>query len=182
MNDLLARAIAAHGGLERWHAFTTLTATIVTGGALWAMKGIVQDTVPCEVTVTLHAETASIRPFGAPDWHTAFTPARVAIETTAGAVVREHFNPRASFAGHALNTPWDPLHHAYLNGYALWTYLTTPSRLAQISPPLSGGCIAQQRVGVTGQGSTQRRAKARVGAIPHRSKGGVSHVWAQWLA
>jgi hypothetical protein len=25
-----------------------------------------------------------------------------------------------------LETPWDPLQRAYFNGYALWTYLTTP--------------------------------------------------------
>jgi hypothetical protein len=25
-----------------------------------------------------------------------------------------------------MNTPWDPLHRAYFNGEALWTYLTTP--------------------------------------------------------
>ena len=25
-----------------------------------------------------------------------------------------------------MTTPWDPLQRAYFNGYALWTYLTTP--------------------------------------------------------
>ena len=29
-----------------------------------------------------------------------------------------------------MSTPWDPLHRAYFNGYALWTYLTTPFLLA----------------------------------------------------
>jgi hypothetical protein len=29
-----------------------------------------------------------------------------------------------------MNTPWDPLQRAYFNGYALWTYLTTPFLLA----------------------------------------------------
>jgi hypothetical protein len=29
-----------------------------------------------------------------------------------------------------MNTPWDPLHRAYFNGYALWTYLTIPFPLA----------------------------------------------------
>ena len=38
--------------------------------------------------------------------------------------------PRAAFKGHSLTTPWDPLHRAYFNGYALWTYLTTPFLLA----------------------------------------------------
>src|SRR5215468_2526335 len=33
--------------------------------------------------------------------------------------------PRDSFAGHQMHTPWDPLHRAYFNGEALWTYLAT---------------------------------------------------------
>jgi hypothetical protein len=130
MNDLLAQVIAAHGGLERWNAFTALSTTIVTSGALWAMKGVVQDPDPREMTVALHEQTASVSPFGAPHWRTAFTPDRIAIETTAGAVVSERSHPRASFAGHVLDTPWDPLQRAYFNGYALWTYLTTPFLMA----------------------------------------------------
>ena len=34
LNELLARVIAGHGGLERWNAFTTVTATIVTGAPM----------------------------------------------------------------------------------------------------------------------------------------------------
>ncbi|BCL79223.1 hypothetical protein ccbrp13_16880 [Ktedonobacteria bacterium brp13] len=141
MHDLLARVIAAHGGLDRWNTFKRVTATIVTGGGLWPMKGLEQDPNPREETVTLHEETASVSPFGQPDWRTAFTPDRIAIETTTGAVVSERLDPRASFVGHVMNTPWNPLQRAYFNGYALWTYLTTPFLLtmpgfevAEISP------------------------------------------------
>ena len=35
-------------------------------------------------------------------------------------------NPRAAFAGHTNETPWDLLHAAYFDGYAVWTYLTQP--------------------------------------------------------
>jgi hypothetical protein len=45
-------------------------------------------------------------------------------------VVAERFAPKDSFAGHQMNTAWDPLHRAYFNGEALWTYLTTPFLLA----------------------------------------------------
>jgi hypothetical protein len=94
------------------------------------MKSLVQAPGPREMTVMLHEPKASVRPFGDPDWRTAFGPDRIAIETTAGAVVRERVDPRTSCAGHVLDTPWDPLHRAYFNGYALWTYLTTPFLLA----------------------------------------------------
>jgi len=113
MNDLLARAIAAHGGLDRWNTFNRVSATIIAGGGLLPMKGLEADTNPLEVTVTLHEESASISPFGQPDWRMAFTPDRVAIETTAGTTVRERSDPRAAFAGHVLETVWDPLHNAY---------------------------------------------------------------------
>lgn len=130
MSELLAEVLAAHGGLERWNAFDAVTASIVTGGDLWGIKGLVQDRDPREMSVSLHRQTASVQPFGQPDWRTAFTPGRIAIETTAGALVKERVDPRASFAGHGLETPWDTLHRAYFNGYALWTYLTTPFLLA----------------------------------------------------
>jgi hypothetical protein len=32
--------------------------------------------------------------------------------------VSERSDPRASFAGHTLETPWDPLQRSYFNGYA----------------------------------------------------------------
>jgi hypothetical protein len=78
------------------------------------------------MTVALDHEWASLRPFGADDQKTAFTPERVAIEKLDGRVVSELRGPRASFDGHEFATPWDPLQRAYFNGYALWTYLTTP--------------------------------------------------------
>ena len=46
MNDLLAQAIAAHGGLDRWNNFHKITATIVGGGGLWPMKGADLDPSP----------------------------------------------------------------------------------------------------------------------------------------
>jgi hypothetical protein len=126
MNDLLESALEAHGGLARWNEFSTARAQIVTGGGLWPLKGLVQDPAPRRMTVAMQEEFASVTPFGQPNWRTSFRPERVAIETLDGETVRERQNPRASFDGHTMNTPWDPLHRAYFNGYALWTYMTTP--------------------------------------------------------
>jgi hypothetical protein len=90
------------------------------------MKGLVQDPSPREMTVSLHEERASVQPYGAPDQRTSFTPDRIGIEKLDGQVVAERHDPKTSFAGHDMRTAWDPLHRAYFNGYALWTYLTTP--------------------------------------------------------
>jgi hypothetical protein len=130
MNDLLRNVLDAHGGLARWNQFGTVRTQIVTGGGLWALKGLIQDAAPRQMTVSLREELASVTPFGQPNWRTSFRPERVAIETLDGEVVRERENPRTSFDGHTMNTPWDPLHRAYFNGYALWTYLTTPFFMA----------------------------------------------------
>jgi hypothetical protein len=126
MTGLLAAVLAAHGGLDRWRQFTSMEATIVSGGELWEIKGQPQDPAPRRMTVALHREWASVRPFGAADQKTDFTPERVAIEKLDGRVVAERIDPRESFTGHVMATPWDPLQRAYFNGYALWTYLTTP--------------------------------------------------------
>jgi hypothetical protein len=123
---LLDAVLAAHGGLDRWRQFSSMEATIVSGGKLWEIKSQPQDPAPRRMTVALQREWASVQPFGAPDQKTDFTPERVAIEKLDGRVVAERSNPRESFAGHELATPWDPLQRAYFNGYALWTYLTTP--------------------------------------------------------
>jgi hypothetical protein len=130
MSDLLEAVLEAHGGLDRWRQLSQVTATIVTGGELWGIKGLVQDPSPRQMTVALHHEWASVQPFGSPDQKTDFTPDRIAIEKLDGHVVTERTGPRESFKGHELTTPWDPLHRAYFNGYALWTYLTTPFLLA----------------------------------------------------
>jgi len=130
MNKLLEKVLEAHGGLGRWNQLSTVSTQIVSGGGLWALKGLIQDAAPRQMVVSLHEEFASVAPFGQPNWRTNFRADRVAIETTDGDVVKERKDPRESFSGHTMNTPWDPLHRAYFNGYAMWTYLTTPFFMA----------------------------------------------------
>jgi len=130
MNKLLAEILDAHGGVDRWREYAKVDATIVSGGGLFALKGVVQDSSPRQMTVWLHEERSSVTPYGAADQRTMFTPDRIAIEKLDGTLVAERLAPRDSFAGHQMNTPWDPLHRAYFNGEALYTYLTTPFLLA----------------------------------------------------
>ena len=95
MIPLLANAIEAHGGLRRWNAHKRLTATIVTGGDLWALKGLDQDQDPRTMRIDLHREWASVEPFGKPGQRTEFSPERIAIVTADGRIVAERKNPRA---------------------------------------------------------------------------------------
>jgi hypothetical protein len=125
-NDLLEEVLQAHGGLRQWNRFESIHATIVTGGDLWSMKGVPQDPSPREMAVATKREWASVTPYGAPDRRTDFTPRRIAVETLAGRVVSERLNPAEHAEGQAVDAAWDALDRAYFNGYALWTYLTTP--------------------------------------------------------
>src|SRR5215469_12126028 len=130
MNELLAQIIDGHGGIDSWNRFERVEATIVSGGGLFRLKGVPQDSTPRRMTVWLQEERSSVFPFGAPDQRTMFTPESVAIEKLDGTIVRHRQAPRDSFAGHQMDSAWDPLHRAYFNGYAMWTYLTTPFLLA----------------------------------------------------
>jgi len=126
LNDLLARIIEAHGGMDRWKSFEKIEATIVSGGGFFSLKGKPQDSTPRRMTVWLHEQRTSISPYGASDQRAVFTPQRISIEKSDGSIVAERRAPKDSFAGHQMNTPWDEFHRAYFNGEALWTYLTTP--------------------------------------------------------
>ena len=102
MSDLLETTIEAHGGLERWSQLDAVSVHGINGGALWALKGqagVIDDVF---VRASLHQERESHHPFGAPDRRSAFTPERVAIDTTAGDVLEALEQPRASFAGQTL--------------------------------------------------------------------------------
>src|SRR5258708_28937097 len=56
MNELLARVLDAHGGMDRWNNYQKVGATIVTGGGFFALKGVLQDATPRRMTVWLHEE------------------------------------------------------------------------------------------------------------------------------
>jgi len=126
MNELLKLAIDAHGGLDQWNSLHTVAINVSVGGALWSLKrqeGLFAD---ARYEADTHAQRATLGRFGAPDRHVRFTPDRLILETDAGETIQVRDNPRSAFDGHVTETPWDQLHAAYFNGYALWTYLTQP--------------------------------------------------------
>jgi hypothetical protein len=126
MNDLLAFAIEAHGGLDRWNRFSRLAAELTIGGAIWQLKqqqGLFTDKVFAISTQQQHLE---ITPFLDPNQKMVFSPDRLSLETFDGAVIEQRADPEAAFAGQVRETPWDNFHAAYFASEALWTYLTSP--------------------------------------------------------
>jgi hypothetical protein len=130
MNPLVERTIEAHGGLKRWNELESVTAHLDGGGALWGLKGHPEMAGETNVTVGTRSEWASHHPFLSERARTRFEPRRVALESEGGELIEELNEPRASFAGHSLETPWSKLQLAYFTGYAMWTYLNLPFLLA----------------------------------------------------
>jgi len=56
MNELHANILDAHGGLDRWNEYQRVEATIVSGGGLFPLKGVLQDSSPRRMTVWLREE------------------------------------------------------------------------------------------------------------------------------
>ncbi|MGW5496625.1 hypothetical protein [Streptomyces olivaceoviridis] len=129
MSDLLSTIFDAYGGRSRWEEASRITARQFFGGALWGMKGHPGALNDVDVTVDLRREYVTQKPFFHPDHRTAFSADRVAVEDSDGNVVEELTDPRASFAGHDLMTPWTRLQLAYFSGSAMWTYLAEPLSL-----------------------------------------------------
>jgi hypothetical protein len=130
MNSLAQAIIDAHGGLTQWRKFTKIRADLTQGGALWALKGKSGILDQTTVTVATDRQWASHSPFGTLAARTEFTGDTISLLDDSQNIVETTDEPRSSFAGHALETPWTSLQLAFFAGCAMWTYLNTPFVLA----------------------------------------------------
>lgn len=153
MNSLAQKIIDAHGGLETWHRYSSLTAHLKQGGALWGLKGHGGKLDETNVTVGLGEEWASHSPFGPEGKVTRFEPGVVSIRDSQGNVLETLTDPRASFAGHALETPWTESQLAYFAGIAMWTYFNIPFLVA------TPGVVTEQLEDWQENGETWQRLK-----------------------
>ncbi|MGM4896907.1 hypothetical protein [Tardiphaga sp. 839_C3_N1_4] len=155
MEKLAQKIVEAHGNLADWQTFNSVTATLKQGGALWGMKGHAGKLDDTSVTVGLKDEWASHAPFGPSGKVSFFSPGSVILKDGDRKVLEELKNPRASFAGHRLETPWSELQLAYFAGCAMWTYLNMPFLLARphvVTSPLTDWTengVTWQRLQVT---------------------------------
>lgn len=126
MSDLLALAVDAHGGLERWNELTSVTGRFVIGGAIWGFKGVPGALADITVDLDLHAERVTIDPVGGTGTHTFFADGRLELRSESGEVVRTVDDPKDEMARLAYDAPWDAMAAAYFASEAWWTYLTAP--------------------------------------------------------
>lgn len=128
---LLDEVLAAYGGVGRWQQIDTIAIHQHVGGVLWSLKQVDGILDESWVEIRVQEQRTWHRPLPEPGLRSAYTPDKVRIESDdeAHQQVQTLRDPRASFAGHTLTTPWSPLQLAYFAGYAMWTYLSEPYSL-----------------------------------------------------
>lgn len=128
MDDLLAQVLDAHGGLDHWRSRQSITARISYGGAFWAIKAGPNALVNESVELETRREHIVFTPFVEADrtLELDVDADRIAVRAGDGDIVEARDNPRASFAGFGLETPWDALQVGYFATYSMWNYLTAP--------------------------------------------------------
>lgn len=125
MTSLLKLAIDAHGGVARWNQLKTLKAHLSVTGAIWHVKGKPNLLKDIRIELPLHEQRLITHLVGQ-NRRFVFTPHQVSIEDEQGNFIEKRDDPRHAFEGQSIETPWDDLHVAYFDSYALWTYLTIP--------------------------------------------------------
>ena len=128
-DDLLAAALEAHGGAERWAEVDEVAFSARSGGFALRSKGRARDVREYRARVSARSPRTVVEDYSAPGRRGVFEPDRVWIEEADGTVIAERENPRAAFRGRR-NLWWDRLDLMYFAGYALWGYMTQPFLLA----------------------------------------------------
>ena len=127
---LLARAIEAHGGNERWEQLDQLVLDVRSGGFALLVKGRRRDVARYRAWVSTREPHAVFAPYPRPGQRGVFEPAEVRIESDDGRVLARRADPRSHF-GLRRQLWWDRLDLLHFAGYAMWTYLCTPFLFAR---------------------------------------------------
>jgi hypothetical protein len=152
MNDLLQKAVDAHGGLKRWNEISSVTVAASLTGAIWFVKS--QGDYLKDVVMTVNTKKEWMTTdFPGQDKRFLFTPERLVMEKRDGTLIQARDDPEKAFEGQTRDTPWDDLQVAYFQGEALWTYLNTPFLYTQ------DGFQTEEIASIQVNGETWRRLK-----------------------
>jgi hypothetical protein len=152
MNELLDIAIKAHGVLDRWNQVNSVKVDASITGVIWLVKGRENALKDVLITAETRRQRLTMEIPGQAK-RTIFEPSRVVIQTAHGQLLGTHDDPRKSFEGQTMETPWDDVHVAYFSGEAMWTYLNIPFLFAQ------PGFETEEIPSTQAEGETWRRLK-----------------------
>jgi hypothetical protein len=125
LHPLVEEALEAHGGADRWRHYRGVSSTIVTGGQLWSIKQAPLIAGPRRATIQFDPQRTQVTPFGQPGRTMHWAPDGIEVTDAEGAIVAARDHPRDAI-NRSFDAAWDPLHLAYFNGYAMWTYHAVP--------------------------------------------------------
>jgi hypothetical protein len=127
-DDLLELVLEASGGLKRWSNIQTLTTRLSASGPFWELKGYKNAFLEETLEIDVQRQHTVFTPWVESDQKIIFDGGaeRVILQHADGQTVESRTNPRASFEGYDMFTPWDKLQVGYFLSYAMWNYLTTP--------------------------------------------------------
>lgn len=123
--ELVNKIIKAHGG-ENASQFENIKIHTNIGGAVWGMKGhenALQDVV---FTGSLKEQKSIWENIFQKNHTSSFEPGKVQLFDENGTLTEELIDPRASFEGHTVETPWTKAQLIYFSSYATWNYATAP--------------------------------------------------------
>ena len=92
MNDLLAFAVAAHGGLDLWHRFSNLRAEVSIDRAIFRIKPQPGSLIDKVLEIRTHEPWLTIPRFPMPNRRSRSAPGRIVVETTVGEVIEARDN------------------------------------------------------------------------------------------
>jgi hypothetical protein len=125
VNDLLDFVVDRHGGLDRWQAATTLSATFHLSGPLWRLKARSDLIGPVHLVADIHRQRSSIAPFG-PDAQLDFDADADRVVITRGVQAATVDSPRRIMAAYPREHPWSLAEAGYFIAYASRMYLLEP--------------------------------------------------------
>lgn len=125
MNDLLAAAIEAHGGAERWSQAREVELRVRAGGFAVRTKLRGRGLLPYVGRFSTSEPRAEFSPYPREGMRGVFERDGVRVEREDGSVVADRRDPRRLFRGRR-NLWWDELDFLYFAGYAMWGYVCAP--------------------------------------------------------
>jgi len=129
-NDVVDRALEAHGGEARWKALSTLTTQWTFRGMMFKMRMREAQLKNLTASISTREPRVVIHPYPKPGMQAVFTPQHLQVSDEKGVISsREH--PRSTFGGLRTVVWWDDLEMLYFAGYVLWNYPQLPFLLLQ---------------------------------------------------
>jgi hypothetical protein len=124
--DLIDKAIEAHGGLERFQATKEVVVDMRVGGFAFVMRFQRGALSAVEARVDTKEPRAVLSPYPEPGKRGVFERGSVRIESEDGELLARRDNPRAAFRKFSRKVRWDDLDLLYFAGYAIWNYVSAP--------------------------------------------------------